>query len=461
MQPVNELYQKYTQVISKACFSAFFATLCFMFSTFSAANTTQTIENMVASGALKVSLSLKEQSKIVPRQQAILEVKLISTHDFAGNMQLDVFDIANAIVAKPFAKTDFKIEVIEGIEHYIQLKEVALYPLKEGQYEVPPITATAFISLAGKEVSGKITSTPYQFTITQAEQLKGEPDYIASSKLDVVREITKQPEEALNIGNAVTIKRGFYADKLHSIMLPELEALQLNGAQIYEKPAEKTDGFHVLSEISQAKLTSSITIIFQEEGLFKLPAKNILWWDTSSQKLKTITLPEMSFQVGDSSNVIIANAPQKAENQTSLSSPKINWWLIIVIITALWFISAIIKVIKRNQLAVSAYYNQRKHYNKLVSNYLNAITQSEYASALACLYQIADIKHNNPAPLKTMVKDAQAQKTLELLFNLACNQHEKSDSISASQAKELIQNIIDKKFATSFFTPAKFDMKLN
>ncbi|WOH38632.1 hypothetical protein RI844_05275 [Thalassotalea fonticola] len=457
MQTVKALYQYSCQSVSKLLFIALLVT----FSTISSANTPLSVEDLMQSGALKVSISLKEQSQIVPRQQAILEIELISSHDFSNNMKIDFFNIDNAIVAKSFAKTGFKIEAIEGKEWYIQTKEVALYPLKEGEYNVASIAAEAFINVEGKVVSGKIQTPPYKFNITRPEKLEGIKHYIASSKLEVVREITKQPEQALTIGSAITIKREFHGDNLHGVMLLDLEPIQFDGAQIYEKPANKSDGYDVLDDISQAHLTSSVTLIFQQEGLFKLPAETVLWWDTTKKQLKTVTVPEMSFQVGESTDEIIANVPQKAESQKPTSTSIINWWLVIMISTALLFVLAIMKVIKNNKQIIAAHFNQSTHYKKLVNRYLYAIEHSEHQIALACLYQIADIKHNNNTALKALVKNDEEQATLQLLFTSAYYKKQVTDSISKQRAKALLQTIINKKFETHFFTPVKFDMKLN
>ncbi|WNC70239.1 hypothetical protein RI845_08885 [Thalassotalea nanhaiensis] len=457
MQTVKALYQYSTKTMSKL----FLLALLVTFSTVSSANAPLSVDDLMQDGLLKVSVNLKEQSQIVPRQQAILEIELISYHDFSDNMKIDFFDIENAIVSKPFARTGFKTKTIKGKQWYIQTKEVALYPLKEGEYNVAPIATEAFINIEGNVVSGKIQTQAYTFNITQTEKLKQVKGYIASSKLDVVREITEQPEQALAIGSAITIKREIHGDNLHGVMLPDFEPIQFDGAQTYEKPTNKSDGYDVLSDISQTRLTSSVTLIFQQEGLYKLPAETVLWWDTTKKRLKTVTMPEMSFQVGESSEEIIANAPQKAESQPQTSTSTINWWLVIVICTALLFLLAIIKVIRQNKQVITAHFNQRIHFKALVNRYLYAIEQSEHQVALACLYQIADIKHNNKPALKALIQNDKEQATLQLLFTLAYDKKQMTDSVSKQSAKALLQTIIDKKFETHFFTPVKFNMKLN
>lgn len=460
MQTVKALYQYSVQSLSKLLLICLLVT-CSIFSTVSSANTQLSIDDLMDNGKLKVSISLKEQSLIVPRQQAILEISLISYHDFSDNLKIDFFDIENAIVAKPFAKTGFKTDTIKGEQWYIQTKEVALYPLKEGEYSVGPIATQAFINVEGKAVSGNLKTPEYKFSITQTPELKAVKDYIASSRLEVIREVAKQPEQTLSIGSAVTIKRELKGDDLHSVILPDLESIQFEGAQIYEKPTDKSDGYDVLNDISQANLTSSVTLIFQQEGLFKLPAETVLWWDTSNKQLKTLTVPELSFQVGESSDENIANAPQKVEGQPKTSTSIVNWWLIIVICCALLFILAIMKVIMQNKQFLTAHINQRTHFKKLVNRYLYAIEQSEHEVALACLYQISDIKHNNQAALKALVKTDKAQATLQLLFTLAYDKKIVTDSISKQSAKALLQAIFDRRFETHFFTPVKFNMKLN
>lgn len=460
MQTVKALYQYSVQSLLKVLLVALFATCC-TFSSVSSANNQISIDDLIKNGELKVSISLKEQSLIVPRQQAILEIKLISYHDFSDNFKIDFFDIENAIVAKPFAKTGFKTKTIKGDQWYIQTKEVALYPLKEGEFNVFPIATQAFINVEGKAVSGNLQTPAYKFNITQTDKLLAKENYIASSALEVVREITKKPEQALNIGSAITIKRELHADNLHAVMLPDLKPIQFEGAQTYEKPVNKSDGYDVLRDIGQAKLTSSVTLIFQQEGLFKLPAETILWWDTSNNQLETIIVPELSFQVGESTDEIIANASQKVEGQPQTSTSTINWWLIIVICSALLFVLAIIKVIKQNKQVLAAHINDRSYYKKLVNRYFSAIEQSNYQMALACLYQISDIKHNDQTALKALAKTDKAQATLLLLFTLAYDKKQVSDSISKQSAKALLQAIIDRRFETHFFTPVKFNMKLN
>ncbi|TRX56496.1 BatD family protein [Thalassomonas sp. M1454] len=459
MQTVNALFQCSMHNFIKLFLSALIITL----TSFTSANaaSSASVDDLIQNGQLKLSINLKPQSQIVLGQQAILEIKLISHYDFSDNMTVDFFNIENAIVAKPFARTDFKIDTIDGKKWFIQTKEVALYPIKEGEFYVAPILTEAFISVEGKAVYGNIQTPDYTFSITQADKLTARDDYIASSKLDVVRQVSKQPEQPLRIGSAVTLTRQIHADNLHSVMLPDLQPIKFEGVQIYEKPQTKSDSYDVLREINIANLSSSVTLIFQQEGLFKLPAETIFWWNTNKNQLETIKVPEMSFQVGESNDEIIANAPTKADGQQQISLSGINWWLVIVICTALFFTLAIAKVIKQNKQAIVANFKHRIYYKQLINRYFNAIEQNKYQQALACLYKISDIKHNNMPALKALVKNEQAQATLELLFTLAFGKKVATDSISKQSANALLQAIINKKFETNFFTPVKYNMKLN
>ena len=457
MQIAKTAFNRSVEFITKASFIV----LMLIFSTYSMANTQQTVDELIQNGEVKISITLKEQNQLVPRQQAILLTEIHSQYDFANNMVVDFFNVENAIVSKPYAKTGFKMETIEEKKWYIQNKETALYPLNEGEYNVAPINVQISIIIDGKQVSGTIQTPPLKFSIAQPEQLKGLGDYIASPKFEVVREVTEKPEQPLVIGSAVTVTRTVNGDNLHGVMLPELESIQFDGAQVYEKPTKKADSYHVLHDISQVKFTSEVTFIFQQEGLFKLPAKKVVWWNTSTNKLETTNVPELSFQVGDSTDEIIANAPQTAQSQNQNSPSIINWWLVIVILTVLLFAWAIIKVINRNKQALIANFAHRKYFNKLVDRYLQAVGKGEYELALSYLYKIADIKRDHKRALKSIVRGDNEQVTLQLLFALAYDNKQATESLSTQSAKALLQVIINKRFETHFFTPVNFTMKLN
>ncbi|MFD2167454.1 hypothetical protein ACFSJY_14490 [Thalassotalea euphylliae] len=429
----------------------------------SSPSTTLTIVQLVQSGDLSISMTIEDQENIVPRQQAILNIEVTSSFDFAGNTEIDFFDIENAVVGKPYAKTGFNTETIDGKEWYKQTKKVPIYPLEAGDYLTDPITAKVQINIDNNTVTGKLSTQPFSFKINQAEQLKGVRDYIASSNLEVIREAKEKIEGELTIGSAVTLKRELHGDNLHAVMLPDLEAISFDGAQVYDKPANKTDRYDVMSDINIAHLTSEVTIIFQQEGNFTLPATEIYWWDTTNQKLNTVALPKLSFQVGESTKIITANAPAKQSEQTynESNAQRTHWWVIPVALAFIVFLYAIGRVIKRNKQLLVARYTQKTHFKKRVARYLSAIEQKDYTSAVASLYLLADIKHENKKALSSLVTEAKAIEILESLFRLAFDNHSAHGDISTQQAKMLLQVIVDKKTKTHFFSPMSFDLKLN
>ena len=99
---------------------------------------------------------------------------------------------------------------------------------------------------------------------------------------------------------------------------PEIRIPEIPGIKIYRNRAVVNDKLNRGSLIGERM--DSLTYVCQEPGNYQLPTIEITWWDLDQQQLKTITLPEASFEVVASPHSISA---------TQETPSSVSWkWLV-------------------------------------------------------------------------------------------------------------------------------------
>jgi len=81
------------------------------------------------------------------------------------------------------------------------------------------------------------------------------------------------------------------------MMLPILKPRSIDGIAVYPDPPALVDSGGERGQARVAHRTETVTYVFQEEGRYELPAIEIPWWDSSSSRLRTASLPAIDLTV--------------------------------------------------------------------------------------------------------------------------------------------------------------------
>jgi hypothetical protein len=166
-------------------------------------------------------------------------------------------------------------------------------------------------------------------------------------------------------------------------MYPQLIQPNIEGISIYSKPSLITD--KNIRGVMSGTMVGSFSFIFEKAGVYQLPERSILWFNTTTMVLEEIIIPSQKWRV---SNAVLQNKPGSwmfnLTNLTSITLLKILVCLVFVIFVMLLFI-------KRHALA--RFYKRVTQQERRIQSkcYLDAIQEGDYKCACQCLYNLVAI----------------------------------------------------------------------
>ena len=460
-------------------------------------------------GELKIAVSIANAGdsddtilNLVPNQQVTLKVELFSTNPFNDNYTLPYFDVDNAVVNPPDDKATLDIKVIDDQQWFIQRKEISIYPLKEGRFLIPSLTATAFIKLENQQViTGDISSEPIDFTVGLPVELQGVKNFIASSNVSFTLEQTDTSQDiqkgkvqkksgadtysstasnnkSYSIGSAITFTYTLKADNMHAIMLDKLTLPKVEGVQVYQKPAEEKDVFDRFEKFNTAEVTQSFTFIFQQEGHVIIPAQRIIWWDLANKKLKKISINAQQFTVGKGA---LANSTEtSAQGHSLIDLIKSLWASLlqgkladksniiygVIILAIIIFCVAVIRkiVLHRNALLDSFHEVNKTRQKQLARDFSQQVSDKKYQEALNCLYKLTKQLSGSTSSLSASIstEDSDNQVRLQNLQALAFKSEATSTvSFTVQDAETLLASLLKKQPRWKKRGGFKFSLTLN
>jgi hypothetical protein len=102
--------------------------------------------------------------------------------------------------------------------------------------------------------------------------------------------------EELAVGDAFERELRFEARDVMAMMLPDFSPGAQPGLGIYPSPPELENTSN-RGEVTALR-RQRVSYVVEEEGDYRLPPEEFLWWDTSRGELRLVGLEEVSFAVG-------------------------------------------------------------------------------------------------------------------------------------------------------------------
>ena len=253
------------------------------------------IEDLLDSHELKIRVSVKPD-KPIAREPITIVVDVLTNRWFAGGTRLQRIEIDQAIIMPSSELAINGIEKINRETWAVQSREITLYALAGGLYELPPIGIEVSVNTEQHGVvSGLMHTDGLNFTVTIPDELAGIDEYIVSSELSINIEDSFNNQETFELGNAVTRRIEVKAKDIPGMMIPEFSTSPITGVSIYHQPAQVSDDAN-RGSITGTRIEST-TYIFEQAGNFVIPERIIYWWDKNYRILKQATIPEVSWKV--------------------------------------------------------------------------------------------------------------------------------------------------------------------
>jgi hypothetical protein len=327
---------------------------------------------LVADNATKKTVNTDEdlyiEVEVTPenpfiQSQVFYTLRLYTKVDIS-QARLNEPDLADAVIERLGEDSNYNTQV-NGLNYSVTERKYALFPQKSGQLTIKPLILTAevltnsrpsFNGFFNSQMSKtkRVESKAITLNVKPVPTTFTGKHWLSAEQLVLKQEWSGDIQQ-MKVGEPLTRTLSLIAKGTTVGQLPELNTTETNDRlkaypdQPVLQEQKKVDGLLAFRE-------EKIALIPSKSGSYTLPAIEIPWFNTKSQKMELAKIPETTLStvaVASQSEVInpiiTPEAPKNTETSLVIESPKkTNIWLWVSLLLAVgWLITVIVFLTKR------------------------------------------------------------------------------------------------------------------
>lgn len=270
-----------------------------------------------------------DQDSVYVQAQVVLTLRIYHSVSLYDDSTLSPLQFGDALVERLGEPRTYEKD-INGVRHGVIEIRYTLYPQKSGTLTIPAqlFSATTvapsgdyYGSRFGKTTQVKSPEIPLLVKPKPAEYPKDAP-WLPAANLTLVEAWSPQPQEA-QLGEALTRSLLIKAEGLSSAQLPPIESPPIAGLRRYPDQPTLND------TVTENGLTGSReqreALVASDAGDYRLPATEVVWWNTFEDRLERSTLPERTLQVAENPELQQPALEDAAAAANPLSQPQRLW----------------------------------------------------------------------------------------------------------------------------------------
>ncbi|MDX2321183.1 MAG: hypothetical protein QNK26_11380 [Moritella sp.] len=350
-----------------------------LLSTFSMPSFAKSVEDLIANNELSITIKIVASDNIVAKQAVTLVIDVATNRWFAKGTRIHDVELAESVIL-PFNELAINgTQRINGTTWAVQTREIVIYPMQVGIYEVGPILVDVSINTESDGiVSGTIQTKAIEFETSKPAALKDIEQYIVTPALSIAIDGVFDINNEYQIGDAITETVTLTVKDAPAMMIVPLAQTQLTGISIYQKPVKVADK-NIRGTIT-GKREESVTYIFEQAGDYQLPQQTLYWWDPEAGQLKSETIPARTWTVVG--NVV---STQHLPGNTSFWPLNINVMVNLLMVLFLCFM--VWQSYKHKKWLVNVYEKiSHKKSRNCKKSFLEAIDNQQWQIACQQLY---------------------------------------------------------------------------
>ena len=250
--------------------------------------------------ALTTLLSAEPGAKlIIPEPEAWtgqrlpLFIELRAEGSFKGAASFDLPEIPKTVIIK-IGSPILSSETEGDTEYFVQRHEFALFSQSNGSIQLPPITArfSHLKGYTGPTFDASEKTEAAKLTINRPPNSDSLGFIVTTPSLEIEEswDPTPGPLETGTVLKRTIVQR---ANQMTGIALKPAPTPEIDGIRTYPGSPEVTDKTERGTFLGERRET--VTYLVQQAGLHTLPEIRFDWWNPSTQKLESQTLPSVTF----------------------------------------------------------------------------------------------------------------------------------------------------------------------
>jgi hypothetical protein len=248
-----------------------------------------TVDDLLAAGRLQLDSALRPADGIVPGQKLGLVLQVATDRWFTGGTRIVIPEVPGLVILQTEQFASNASENRGGESWVIQRWTLDVYARRAGEFSIPAIALDLQVNAGERgEVAGRVNAPPVTFEARLPDGLAGAESWVAAPEFRVSQRFDRDLD-ALQVGDAFEREITFEATDLMAMMLPTFEAARPEGLAIYPEPPVLDDSSN-RGEL-RARRSQRFSYVVESEGLYLLPARDFLWWNTQTRELQVLSLP--------------------------------------------------------------------------------------------------------------------------------------------------------------------------
>jgi len=389
-----------------------------------------TVDDLLSSGRLAVHTSVNHQGLVSVKQPITLRIEVVTDRWFSKGSRIGAFTIHDVVIPPVSGLAINGNRKIKGQTWVTQTREILLYPMKAGSYQIPSLAVDVSVNSSEGVVEGRVKTLPLTFDAQLPQPLQDIEEFIVSSDASLDIEGLFDSDKLYRVGDAVTQVITITAADTPAMMLPELPFSELSGMSIYHKPSEVLNRSSRGDQLGIRRETR--VYIIEEIGEFELPEQIYYWWDSDDQALKTLVVPEQKWMV-----------ERKAFSWRSLTMDFNGADYAKALAGLLVALGLVWQLLRHRQQLMSQLLILSHHRERQLKKFfVQAVQQKDYKSACQWLYKFYGLPCGESDTLRSVFDADRVQLViLEQLLSAAFsaeNLASSSAAISLLEAKQLL-----------------------
>lgn len=257
-----------------------------------------TVEELQSSGRLEIKAGAQPDKQLVIGQKVSLFIEVATDRWFSGGTRVAIPEVPGLVILQTEKFAANASELRKGQNWVIQRWSLDVFPQREGDFSVGPITVT--VSVNHEEagvVTGALKSPQVRFSVTRPAALEQVEQWVSAPQYSVTQSFDRTTDK-LQVGDAIEREIVFEASDVMAMMLPGFQPEQLSGLAAYPSPPklENTNN----RGMAKARRVERTNYLAEAPGRYQLPAREYVWWNTSSQRMTLLSLPATEIVVAGS-----------------------------------------------------------------------------------------------------------------------------------------------------------------
>jgi hypothetical protein len=265
--------------------------------------------NIVAQQPI-VRARIEPDKGILVGQPVRLIVTILVPNYFSGAPELPEFELENAIVVLPQETPQNSNEHLGRVTYAGITETYTIYPQQPGDFQLPPADITVpYASAPPQTTVARLPLPALRFHADLPAAAKDLDYFLPTSSL-IMQQKWSRPLKNLRVGDSIERTITVTATKMQAMLILPIPTEAPNGLRVYPQEPVVQDKKTDRGEFVYGQRVQSAKYFIQSEGDYTLPPIELKWWNLSTNRLVTATLPAVRFTAAANPNYVSELPPE-------------------------------------------------------------------------------------------------------------------------------------------------------